>query len=297
MQMSEWSESISACARIQASSSIMIASYRKSPPAPPYSSGAFAPRKPSSPQRRQVSRSVMPARVPARHLRRDLRLGEAAELRAEQLVLLAEDLPSHGASSADVQPATRSRRPARQPEPASAAARGARRGRRDAPEQQHGPPAAHRRRHRAAVAERSGDAREQDVDDADDAAHEQRLRRPREGRPGHREEQHDRRAARRTRAARRASRGSRRGRPWRRSRRPRPPRSRRRARPPRGAWCRPRRTASRRAARSAAARRGARARRRSRCAPDRPAARRPGRRGAPRSHPRGSMGRPSSPSW
>ena len=38
-------------------------------------------------------------RVPAGHLGRDLRLGEAAELGPEQLVLLAEDLPSHGRSS------------------------------------------------------------------------------------------------------------------------------------------------------------------------------------------------------
>src|SRR5947199_1441778 len=58
MQIDECTAVTSPCARRQAISSMTITSERKSPPPPPYSAGIAGPRKPSSPRRRQVARSV-----------------------------------------------------------------------------------------------------------------------------------------------------------------------------------------------------------------------------------------------
>ena len=59
MQIDECTAVMRPCARRRAISSITIASYRKSPPPPPYSTGMAGPRNPSSPRRRQVARSVV----------------------------------------------------------------------------------------------------------------------------------------------------------------------------------------------------------------------------------------------
>src|SRR5262245_59715059 len=149
MTMSEWRDSIRPWARMSASSSMITASNRKSPAAPPYSSGVQAPRKPASPQRRQTAGSLRPAAFQAPIWGA---ISDAAKRRNWELKSSCSSLKTSRRIPAslpgDSIRESRRGRALQPPHHAHAEERG------EASEEDHGSPASEGRRQRAAVGER-----------------------------------------------------------------------------------------------------------------------------------------------